>query len=73
MITREQIEEIQTESREKGVSIKKLLEERGICNMQDASAHFFAKLSAHFDEVLFFLTGSFSFSVLKIVFLFSIR
>ena len=30
MITREQIEEIQTESREKGVSIKKLLEERGI-------------------------------------------
>lgn len=30
MITREQIEEIQTESREKGVSIKKLLEEKGI-------------------------------------------
>ena len=30
MITREQIEEIQAESREKGVSIKKLLEEKGI-------------------------------------------
>lgn len=30
MITREQIEEIQAESREKGISIKQLLEERGI-------------------------------------------
>ncbi len=30
MLTREQIEEIQTESREKGISIKNLLEERGI-------------------------------------------
>ena len=30
MITREQIEEIQAESREKGVSVKKLLEEKGI-------------------------------------------
>ena len=30
MITRGQIEEIQSESREKGVSIKKLLEEKGI-------------------------------------------
>ena len=30
MITREQIEEIQSASREKGVSIKKLLEEKGI-------------------------------------------
>ena len=30
MITKEQIEEIQTESRDKGVSIKKLLEEKGI-------------------------------------------
>lgn len=30
MITREQIEEIQTESREKGVSIRRLLEEKGI-------------------------------------------
>ena len=26
------------------------------CNMQYASAHFFAKLSAHFDDALFFLT-----------------
>lgn len=30
MITREQIEEIQAESRERGTSIKKLLEEKGI-------------------------------------------
>ena len=30
MLTREQIEEIQSESREKGVSIRKLLEEKGI-------------------------------------------
>ena len=30
MITREQIEEIQSESREKGVSIKTILEEKGI-------------------------------------------
>ena len=30
MLTREQIEEIQSESREKGLSIKKLLEEKGI-------------------------------------------
>ena len=30
MLTREQIEEIQTESREKGISVKNLLEERGI-------------------------------------------
>ena len=34
MITREQIEEIQSESREKGVSIKKLLEEKGIPSHQ---------------------------------------
>ena len=30
MLTREQIEEIQSESHEKGLSIKKLLEEKGI-------------------------------------------
>ena len=30
MLTRDQIEEIQSESREKGLSIKKLLEEKGI-------------------------------------------
>jgi len=30
MLTREQIEEIQSESREKGVSIRKLLEEKSI-------------------------------------------
>ncbi len=30
MLTREQIEEIQAESREKGISIKKLLSEKGI-------------------------------------------
>ena len=30
MLTREQIEEIQSESREKGVSIKRILEEKGI-------------------------------------------
>ena len=30
MLTREQIEEIQTESREKGISIKNLLKEKGI-------------------------------------------
>ncbi|MBQ7253426.1 MAG: transposase, partial [Bacteroidales bacterium] len=34
MITREQIEEIQAESREKGISIKKLLEERDIPSHQ---------------------------------------
>ena len=34
MLTREQIEEIQAESREKGVSIKKLLDERGIPSHQ---------------------------------------
>ena len=34
MITREQIEDIQAESREKGVSIKKLLEEKGIPSHQ---------------------------------------
>ena len=30
MLTREQIEEIQTENRERGVSIKKLLKEKGV-------------------------------------------
>ena len=30
MITREQIEEIQAESREKGISIKQVLQEKGI-------------------------------------------
>ena len=30
MLTREQIEEIQSESREKGVSIKRILEEKDI-------------------------------------------
>ena len=30
MITREQIEEIQAESRKKGITIKQVLEERGI-------------------------------------------
>ena len=30
MLTREQIEEIQTERREKGISIKNLLKEKGI-------------------------------------------
>ena len=30
MLTREQIEEIQVESRQKGVSIRRLLEEKGI-------------------------------------------
>jgi len=34
MLTREQIEEIQTERREKGVSIKQLLEEHGIPSHQ---------------------------------------
>ena len=34
MLTREQIEEIQTESREKGVSIRQLLEENGIPSHQ---------------------------------------
>ena len=34
MITREQIEDIQAESREKGVSIKKLLKEKGISSNQ---------------------------------------
>lgn len=34
MLTREQIGEIQAESREKGVSIKKLLEEKGIPSHQ---------------------------------------
>lgn len=34
MITREQIEEIQAESREKGISIKKILEDRGIPSHQ---------------------------------------
>ena len=30
MLTREQIEEIQTESREKGIPVKNLLKEKGI-------------------------------------------
>lgn len=30
MLTREQIEEIQAESREKGISVKRLLQEKGI-------------------------------------------
>ena len=34
MISKEQIEEIQAESRDKGVSIKKLLEEKGIPSHQ---------------------------------------
>ena len=34
MLTREQIEEIRTESREKGVSIKNLLKEKGIPESQ---------------------------------------
>ena len=34
MLTREQIEEIQTENRERGVSIKKLLKEKGISERQ---------------------------------------
>jgi len=34
MLTREQIEEIQTESREKGISIKNLLKEKGIPDYQ---------------------------------------
>ena len=34
MLTREQIEEIQTESREKGVSIKNILKEKGIPESQ---------------------------------------
>ena len=34
MITREQIEDIQAESRERGISIKKLLEEKGIAPHQ---------------------------------------
>lgn len=34
MVTREQIEEIQSESREKGISIKQLLEEKGIPTSQ---------------------------------------
>ena len=34
MLTREQIEEIQAESREKGVSIKSLLQEKGIPDHQ---------------------------------------
>ena len=34
MLTREQIEEIQAESREKGISIKKLLDEKGIPSHQ---------------------------------------
>ena len=34
MLTREQIEEIQAVSREKGISIKKLLDERGIPSHQ---------------------------------------
>jgi len=34
MLTREQIEEIQSESREKGVSIRRLLEEKGIPSHQ---------------------------------------
>ena len=34
MLTREQIEEIQAESREKGISIKNLLKEKGIPESQ---------------------------------------
>ena len=34
MLTREQIEEIQTESREKGVSIKNILKEKGVPESQ---------------------------------------
>lgn len=34
MLTREQIEEIQTESREKGISVKNLLKEKGIPDHQ---------------------------------------
>ena len=34
MLTREQIEEIQTESREKGVPVKNLLKEKGIPDHQ---------------------------------------
>ena len=34
MLTREQIEEIQTENRERGVSIKKLLKEKGVSERQ---------------------------------------
>ena len=34
MLTREQIEEIQSESREKGVSLKRILEEKGIPSHQ---------------------------------------
>lgn len=41
MLTREQIEEIQTERRKKGISIKKLLKERGIPKHQ----YFFGFLS----------------------------
>ena len=34
MLTREQIEEIQTESREKGIPVKNLLKEKGIPDQQ---------------------------------------
>ena len=34
MLTREQIEEIQTESRERGISVKNLLKEKGIPDHQ---------------------------------------
>ena len=34
MLTREQIEEIQTESRERGISVKNLLKEKGIPDSQ---------------------------------------
>lgn len=34
MLTREQIEEIQTESRKRGISIKKMLKEQGISEKQ---------------------------------------
>jgi len=34
MVTREQIEEIQVESREKGISFKNLLKEKGIPDYQ---------------------------------------
>ena len=34
MLTREQIEEIQTESREKGIPVKNLLKEKGIPDHQ---------------------------------------
>ena len=44
MLTREQIEEIQSESREKGTSLKRILEEKGVPSHQ-----YFRKHSEKYD------------------------